>query len=402
MKKQWITLFPDTFLWAKENAGIIYNSKKFQGFQFHVNDRIAEICGELSNPDNLYTTDFASGDEEVRKWVDSITKICAGYLTSGTEKRPVSFKPILKILNDVDYYVWEHQQGFGGNLMLNVHELTFYLNNTETGSDTWFRQAIFPLKKNCSQLDVTSIISFIRYSRNPFLSNINLVGNIFLYPDYKKLINEIANLSVNFTIQITIQDFADHMRDIKSLQWPDHIWFNVLTDSSSISACSRISLHDIEASVSVTVFVSSENEYDSFLDRFKDIPIYSNAQMIPVYLEDNLDVFEDNIFTEQEDLDEITLTKREIFMHQTLNTNDFGKLTIFPDGLVYANVNMEPLGTIENTVYSLVYKELTKGKSWRRIRDMKPCSDCLYQWLCPSPSNYELVIGRPNLCHVKP
>lgn len=27
--------------------------------------------------------------------------------------------------------------------------------------------------------------------------------------------------------------------------------------------------------------------------------------------------------------------------------------------------------------------------------------DCIYQWLCPSPSNYELVIGQPNLCHIK-
>jgi pseudo-rSAM protein len=89
-------------------------------------------------------------------------------------------------------------------------------------------------------------------------------------------------------------------------------------------------------------------------------------------------------------------------MHQTLNTNDFGKLTILPNGSVYSNVNMEPLGTIENTVYSLVYKEITKGQSWFRIRDQAPCYDCVYQWLCPSPSNYELVIGKPDLCHIKP
>jgi len=25
----------------------------------------------------------------------------------------------------------------------------------------------------------------------------------------------------------------------------------------------------------------------------------------------------------------------------------------------------------------------------------------VYQWLCPPPSNYEIAIERPNLCHIK-
>ena len=75
---------------------------------------------------------------------------------------------------------------------------------------------------------------------------------------------------------------------------------------------------------------------------------------------------------------------------------------IFSDGKVYANVYHEPLGTIDDDIRELIYKEMDKGTSWRRIRDMKPCCDCVYQWLCPSPSNYELAIGKPNLCHVKP
>ena len=54
-----------------------------------------------------------------------------------------------------------------------------------------------------------------------------------------------------------------------------------------------------------------------------------------------------------------------------------------------------------DTVYSLIHKELTKGHSWFQIRDQAPCTDCVYQWLCPAPSNYETVIGKPNLCHVK-
>jgi hypothetical protein len=45
------------------------------------------------------------------------------------------------------------------------------------------------------------------------------------------------------------------------------------------------------------------------------------------------------IFIEKDELDNIDLSKNEIFMRQAFNTEDFGKLTIMPDGNVYANVN---------------------------------------------------------------
>ena len=65
------------------------------------------------------------------------------------------------------------------------------------------------------------------------------------------------------------------------------------------------------------------------------------------------------------------------------------------------NVNQEALGNINDDIRELIYYELVDGKSWHRIRNQAPCIDCIYQWLCPSPSNYEIAIGRPNLCHVK-
>ena len=85
---------------------------------------------------------------------------------------------------------------------------------------------------------------------------------------------------------------------------------------------------------------------------------------------------------------------------EAMKISNFGKLTVMPDGTVYANVNASPLGTIDDSLYSLVYKEFMEGKSWFKVRDEAPCIDCVYQWLCPSPSNYEKVVGRPNLCHI--
>jgi pseudo-rSAM protein len=55
---------------------------------------------------------------------------------------------------------------------------------------------------------------------------------------------------------------------------------------------------------------------------------------------------------------------------------------------------------MDDDIRNLIYRELMEGKSWLRIRNQAPCTECLYQWLCPSPSNYEIVTGKPNLCHI--
>lgn len=93
------------------------------------------------------------------------------------------------------------------------------------------------------------------------------------------------------------------------------------------------------------------------------------------------------------------LCKREIFLHQAINSNNFGRLTIMPDKNIYSNINYPPLGTIDNNIYELIQKELIINYSWRRVRDCYPCNECIWQWICPSPSNYEIVIKKNNLCH---
>jgi len=73
-----------------------------------------------------------------------------------------------------------------------------------------------------------------------------------------------------------------------------------------------------------------------------------------------------------------------------------------PDGDVFANVNHSALGNVKtHSIFEIVYKEIIQGKSWLNIRNQEPCNNCIYQWLCPPPSEYEILIGQPNLCHIK-
>ena len=68
----------------------------------------------------------------------------------------------------------------------------------------------------------------------------------------------------------------------------------------------------------------------------------------------------------------------------------------------YANRLFPALGLVEkDSIYAIIRKEITEGQSWLRIRTQSPCDTCVYQWLCPSPSDYEIELNRPNLCLTK-
>ena len=64
----------------------------------------------------------------------------------------------------------------------------------------------------------------------------------------------------------------------------------------------------------------------------------------PVFTGKNLNFFEENVYTDTEDIFSNPLPFHRIFAHQKLNTNFFGQLTVFPNGAIYANVNSPSLG----------------------------------------------------------
>lgn len=147
--------------------------------------------------------------------------------------------------------------------------------------------------------------------------------------------------------------------------------------------------------------ITSEDEYTGASDLIENYSL-RNAVIKPVY-DNNLSFFENHIYLTSEDLLELNPSKKEIFIHQSINVSDFGQLNIIPNGTVYSNLSNKKIGNVnKESLNSMIADEICTGHSWLRIRDQKPCCDCIYQWLCPSPSNYELAIGKPNLCHVKP
>lgn len=401
MNNHWFTLHGNTFLWLKGDTGLAYNAENGRRLIFSLSDKIEVICNQLLKIENLYTVELSDesiNDDEINHWIHSLIDIEAGFLSKNVnfDERPISLKPVLKVQDDRMYYENQQKLGFRGKILQNLHELTFYINGTEQGHDEYFKQDIYPVKDSQS-LDKLKILSFIKNSKNYFLSNINLVGNLFSFCDYECLINEISNLSIQCTVQILIKDFLNHLQEVRDVKWPTGIRFNILVDTFFDVTY----LENVTAPFSITVFVFSEDDYFQYSSMFDTFQSAQNIRFIPLYNKSNVSFFNSNVFIDNQDIDNLTLSKNEIFIRQAINIGDFGKLTIMPDGKIYANVNKPPLGTVDDSPYSIVYKEFTSGQSWFRLRTQVPCENCIYQWLCPSPSNYEIVLGQSNLCHFK-
>lgn len=146
--------------------------------------------------------------------------------------------------------------------------------------------------------------------------------------------------------------------------------------------------------------VRSEEEL-SFVSEWIETYSISRYQIESVYDGKNLDFFEKFVYLNEEDLFSEPISMQSIMRNQVLNSNDFGKFQITADGYIYANKLFPPVGSLySDTIRELVQKEMTEGNVWLRIRNQEPCSQCIYQWLCPSPSDYEQKIGKPNLCHI--
>lgn len=399
MKQYWLIVNKDTFIWTKGEKGIIYNTLKSVAVKFLNTEALDEIITELKVMENLYRillTEEQLDDKDIHAFVEKLLTIHSAVLMENKKGKdiPVSLVPILKVQNDALHYKYAPKKHKDENILSNCMRLVIHLNGSLYGNDVYAKQTISPFKGN-NQICLKELSKFIFSAGTPFfLSEIILVGCIWKHESAQEIINLFAGLPIPTYIYCTEQDYKEYGATLSSNQ-DFHFYIIKLEYEHQMADFSPIK------DANYNLLVTSEEEYETALDITENYPDIA-SRIIPIYNGANELFFEKYIYLTEEDLLVTKLSKREIFSHQSINTNYYGTLTIAPDGNIYGNINERPLGNIKDSIYTVTFRELTEGSSWLRIRDRKPCCDCIYQWLCPSPSHYEDVIGKPNLCHIKP
>lgn len=125
--------------------------------------------------------------------------------------------------------------------------------------------------------------------------------------------------------------------------------------------------------------------------------------MYPIYNGNNKDFFRENVFITQSDIDATFLDMNQVFKNQTLNNFFFSHLILLPNGNVHTNLNTETIGNVyQEALIEMIYPILKdKTGDWFLLRSkVAPCNKCIYNFLCPPPSNYNFILKCNNLCTI--
>lgn len=401
-------LNPDTFIWRNNNEVLVYNSGLGNGFLMPLSNVSSSLIERLIDPLQMYCVEVLMAEMEdisTKEFINKVTNTGSGGICvrEGGSPKPVVMFPKLNIQRSVERQSKVAAHYRDDKIMLDLFEMTICFNGIEDTVRTgWNKQFLYPPVTN-KILDSRITLKHLEsISVSSGLKSINLLASDFsTIESFVEIVDSLCRINATKTIWCRIEDLSDKMAEIVKTLYDGYFRLMLVISPICDPEKSKAMLERIRSDFPEAVYVfiiSGEDDYknvEGIVDRLSS-PIESS--IIPLFTGNNMDFFINHVFIQPETLLESGLTKREIFAHQAVNTFDFGKVSLMPDGNFYANLHHPPIGKANENLKEVLHRELFTGRSWRRIRDEKPCTDCLYRWLCPSPSNYELAIGRPDLC----
>jgi len=398
-KKYWLYIFPVVYCCKHEKRAILYNTQSGERIEtdhsivlgllnsMHEKHNLGAICctGSVLNEIYPFIVEFCN------KKMGNIADI------EQMPEKPIQLMPVLNLQRDI-----EKQYDFGTEVLQNLLELNIYPNNHCEQNcqhcNAYYRQALCCTSSDSSKtLDVSVLHNILSQIRFGVVGKINILGeNILQYPDLFELNNIFADFKDKICFYIHYKNYEKnpvlegfHTKLIVNFPVDNHTFDKTLSEIDK----EKTSIHFI---------IENEEQYIETEELIENRNI-AKYEIKPFFNGENIDFFKDNVFMIEEDVFNKTLSMREIFRNQKLNSNFFGVLHIFQDGSVKANPNTAILGSINTEkILDMVYKEMLENTAWRKIRNSQPCGACLYQFICPSPSNYEITTGKPNLCHIHP
>lgn len=379
MSDYWFTIEPYVFVDIKNKHVLLYNT--LDGVTIEsTNEKIVELLQETLQEENCgvaLLTHERYRQEEICCFVDELREKFMGDVIniSLSDGKPVQILPFYNYSKEQELYKKNNFSSYK-NILEKLFEISLYIDATT---------------------NITKLIHFL--ITLPKNLTFNIVGNMEEVPNYSELFSYLdhcsspKNLLCSYKNIIPLQPiFAHNFSYQISVSFP----INVERWNHAIKVLLSQALP-----VEFVFEVSSEEDVQLSEQLIEQHQI-DKYRLKPNYTGNNIRFFENEVFLSKEDILSTPMTMKDFFARQAMNLYDFGKITILPNGDVYANLNHPSLGNIYvNNIHEILHKEVEEGKSWFRVRNHPPCTDCVYQWICPSPSNYEIAIGRSNLCHVK-
>lgn len=404
MFNSWFLIHNYVYVNVDENGSLFLYDTKSGKHLTSLKQQAKDLVDAIYSPNNLGVVDLDAfvTDDETNSFIASICQNKMGVLIDKEQcpQKPLNFLPIRNLQNDI-----ERMSEIGEYIMVG-EILNHYLTRAVIHLNT-------NCGKHCPHCGIAHRQTLCCTATEPPLA--------MPLERLKELVGQLAATSVQ-VIDLVGGDLRayPHLGQLHALveQYPQFSWHLWQHGANGEGFASGKAKTDVVLSAPFETsdgFETLRNNPDARFHLLVENEMQveqaerlvagieaERCEWVPVFNGENLKFFEDNVFLDEEDIVSGPVSMREIFCHQKLNTNYFGRLHFFADGEVKADVNAETVGRFpDKSVLELVYEELTRNTAWRRIRSGERCSVCRYRFLCPSPGNYETAIGRENLCKIK-
>ena len=405
----WFYLESYTFLFYSKNQYVIYNTLNSTYIDCSLYGKtINTVLSILHNTNKTYCVgiyEYQLRDSQFTEFIKKIRNTFSGDIIKNIRGIPPFIsKPILRILHHPNNPKTKEYNLLGENALFHLHEVTFYLENQGFDLNPMYKdcykQFLYPTYTEKQKLSHAKYLEIIEQLSICQIDKINIIPATI---EKKELFSYLLSLSRQYSIktQIILPYKKYNKEDLKQLltnpQFSIMIMVHLPVDYEELN--SYINLFN-EYNITWSLIASNKNDV-IFLSK-NNLGKFTNVDYIPWYTGDNMDFFKEYIYNDFKDIIEQKNTKQHIFRKQILNDNLFGKLTTFPTGEVYSNVNFPTIGNIQDQKLSeIVYSEIENYfKPWFFTRDYVSCKNCVNKYLCPSISNYEIVANEYNMCYL--
>ncbi len=423
-KQYWFTIEAYVHISIKKDSLLLYNTLTGEALEYSGKRerKILHLVKKLQSPGNLRVILLTQDDMEdpaIRQFVNNARKYFMGDLidTSYSKKKPVQMTPIVNIKKDVKFLKKDASRSVGEDIMTYLTEVFLYIDNRCKQNcgicgSAYKQFSCCTIRKNRNgDMDPMKIRMFMEELKSCSLTSLNILGgDIFTQAKFAELLKILNSNPVQKTF------YSHYLNVIKGNEDRNKVKAKLkLLDTGSSSLKILVTfpmkkniLEEVIETIKTVGFnsefvfiIQSEEECEKAETLVSSYRL-DNYDFQPFYNGKNLEFFRQNVFLEKNEILQSKPTLNDIFQNSMVNKLNFGRLTVFPNGDIYANVNAPRLGVLgRDSLYDMLYKEMYQGKNWRKIRkNVMPCKSCTFESLCPPISNYNHAIGRNNLCDI--
>lgn len=413
VKHYWFYLEPHVYIAVKGNDLLLYNIVTGKFLSYFNQPRLIDFILDLKREENLYALKIS--EEYLRKkglksFIDDILEHFMGDMVdvSLSKKKPFLLSPQFDVQPKDREPGRRTFKNVSKDSFLAIDELTFFVtDDCDEGCvecSTAFRQFPWCTRgKDSNELVLEDIKKILDETRGGRIKKINIVGGDLT--KYSRL-DELIDLLNSKTVRINYFIHFLHLKkgpleELKQIGPGSNI--RLLIESSSLRnpACVRFLKEVISDRLKLIFLVQHEQDFPN-LEKVAGELNLINFSVQPYFNDKNLDFFKENVFINQEALNESIPDMDAIKARQSYNTLNYGKIYISSDGHIYSDLNAPPLGTVADmSMEEAVVLELKEQGNWLRARrNVSPCKDCVFDAICPPLSGFEYAVGINNTCNL--